>query len=132
MDVQDRNDVKKARVLIVDDEFNVARSAASALSQTGYECEICPTAESALKAFALKRADVIVADMRMRGMDGMELLKKLHEKEPEVAVVFAVPGPATESAKAALKNGAFDYVTKPFDTDELNAVVNRAVEMSTL
>jgi DNA-binding NtrC family response regulator len=132
MSVQDRNLQNRARVLIVDDEFHIARAAAMVLSQAGYECETCPTVEAALKVLDCKGADVIVADMRMQGMDGMDLLKKVQSKEPDLAVVLTVPLPAVESAKAALRGGAFDCVTKPFDTDELNAVVSRAVEMSTL
>ncbi len=130
--MQNSNEQNKGRILIVDDEFHVARAAASVLSQAGYECETYPTVEAALLALDLKGADVIVADMRMPGMDGMDLLKKVHIKEPDLAVVLTAPGPSAESAKAAIRGGAFDYVTKPFDTDELNAVVNRAVEMSTL
>ncbi len=132
MSVQDRNLQNKARVLIVDDEFNAARAAAMVLSQAGYECETCPTVEAALKLLECKGADVIVVDMRMPGMDGMDLLKKVQRKEPDLAVVLTVPLTAKESAKEALRGGAFDCVTKPFDTDELNAVVSRAVEMSTL
>jgi len=132
MSVQDRNLKNRARVLIVDDEFHVAHAAAMVLSQAGYECETCPTVEAALKVLECKGADVIVADMRMPGMDGMDLLKKVQSKQPDLAVVVTVPLPAAESAKAALRGGAFDCVTKPFDTDELNAVVGRAVEMSTL
>jgi DNA-binding NtrC family response regulator len=130
--VRDRNVQNKARVLIVDDEFHVARNAATVLSQAGYECETCPTVEAALKVLEHAGADVIVADMRMPGMDGMDLLKKVQSKDPDVAVVMSVPLPATESAKTALRGGAFDCVTKPFDSDELNAVVTRAVEMSDL
>jgi two-component system NtrC family response regulator len=132
MSVQNRNVHEKARILIVDDEFHVARSAAKVLSQAGYECETCPTVEAALKVLDHQGADVIVADMRMPGMDGMELLKKVHSKDPEMVVVMSVPLPAVESAKEALRSGAFDCVTKPFDSDELNAVVTRAVEMSAL
>jgi len=132
MSVQDRNVQNRARVLIVDDEFHVARGAAKVLSQAGYECETCPTVEAALRALECKGADVIVADMRMPGMNGMDLLKKVQSKEPDLAVVLAVPLPAAESARAALRGGAFGCVTKPFDTDELNAVVSRAVEMSAL
>ena len=132
MSVQDRNLHKRARILIVDDEFQVARAGAMVLSQAGYECETCPTVEAALKVLECRGADVIVADMRMQGMDGMELLKKVQSEEPDLAVVLTLPVPATESAKAALRGGAFDCVTKPFDADELNAVVGRAVEMSTL
>jgi DNA-binding NtrC family response regulator len=68
----------------------------------------------------------------MPGMDGMDLLKNVQSKDPDLAVVMSVPLPAAESAKEALRGGAFDCVTKPFDSDELNAVVNRAVEMSAL
>ena len=118
--VQNSNEPNKGRILIVDDEFHVARAAASVLSQAGYECETYPTVEAALLALDQNGADVIVADMRMPGMDGMDLLKKVHVKEPDLAVVLTAPGPPAESAKAALRGGAFDYVTKPFDTDELN------------
>jgi len=130
--VQKRNGQHKARVLIVDDEFHVARGAAMVLSQAGYECETCPNVEAALKVLEHQGADVIIADMRMPGMDGMDLLKKVHSKDPDMAVVISVPLPAAESAKAALRGGAFDCVTKPFDNDELNSVVTRAVEMSDL
>ncbi len=134
MIVQKRNVQFKARVLIVDDEFHVARDAAMVLSQAGYECETCPTVEAALKVLEHEGADVIVADMRMRmpGMDGMDLLKKVQSKDPDVSVVLSMPLPAAESAKTALRGGAFDSITKPFDSDELNAVVTRAVEMSAL
>src|SRR5271170_5883322 len=134
MVVQKRNVQFKARVLIVDDEFHVARDAAMVLSQAGYECETCPTVEAALKVLEHQGADVIVADMRMRmpGMDGMDLLKKVQSKDPDVSVVLSMPLPAAESAKTALRGGAFDSITKPFDSDELNAVVTRAVEMSAL
>ena len=130
MGVQKRNGKNRARILIVDDEFHVARSAAMVLSQAGYDCETCPNVEAALKLLENQGADVIIADMRMPGMDGMDLLKKVHTKDPDMAVVMSVPLPAAESAKAALRGGAFDCVTKPFDDDELNAVVTRAVEMS--
>jgi DNA-binding NtrC family response regulator len=132
MSVQRRNATGKARVLIVDDDFYIARGAASALSQAGYVCETCPTVEAALKVLEYQGADVIVADMRMPGMDGMELLKKVQSKDPDLAVVMSVPLPAAESAKEALRGGAFDCITKPFDSDQLSAVVTRAVEMSAL
>ena len=132
MSVQNRNVQTRREFLIVDDEFHVARGAAMVLSQAGYECETCPNVEAALKVLEHQGADVIIADMRMPGMDGMDLLKKVHSKDPDMAVVMSVPLPAAESAKEALRGGAFDCVTKPFDNDELNAVVTRAVEMSAL
>src|SRR5271156_3939986 len=96
MSVQKRNAENRARVLIVDDEFHVARGAAMVLSQAGYECETCPTVEAAFKLLEHQGADVIIADMRMPGMDGMDLLKKVQIKDPDMAVVISVPLPATE------------------------------------
>ena len=130
--MQTRNEQAKGRILIVDDEFHSARAAASVLTKAGYQCETYPTVDAALAGLDYEGADVIVANMRMPGVDGMDLLKKVQAKEPDMTVVLSAPGPSAESAKAALKGGAFDYVTKPFDTDELNSVVSRAVEMSTL
>lgn len=118
--------------MIVDAEFDVARAAAMVLSKAGYECETYPTVEAALGALERKGADVVIADMRMPGMNGMDLLKKVQGKELDLAVVLSAPSPAVESAKTALRGGAFDCVSKPYDTDELKAVVSRAVEMSTL
>ena len=135
MSVQNCNPNSRARILIVDEEFDVARAAAMVLSQAGYECETCSTVEAALRVLECKGADVIVANMRMLGMDGMDgmdLLKKVQSKQLELAVVLSVPPPPAESAKAALRAGAFDCVSKPFDTDQLSAVVSRAVAMTTL
>lgn len=132
IDVQERNIAAKARVLIVDDEHSMARMAATLLREAGYECETCPSAEVAMRILEQHGADVIVADLKMPGVDGMELLKKVQEKRPDVAVVVAAPSPSTEAASQALREGAFDYVSKPFNSEELNSVVTRAVEMSTL
>ena len=109
--MQNQDEQNRARILIVDDEFHSARAAASVLSQAGYDCQTYPTVEAALAALDFEGADVIVANMRMPGVDGMELLKKVQAKEPDMTVVLTAPGPSAESAKAALKGGAFDYVT---------------------
>jgi DNA-binding NtrC family response regulator len=132
IDVQVRNTACKARVLIVDDELHLARMAAGLLREAGYECETCPSADAAMRALEQHGADVIVADLKMPGVDGMELLRKVQAKRPDVAVVVAASAPSSEAAGQALREGAFDYVSKPFNSEELNAVVSRAVEMSTL
>ncbi len=77
LSMQDRNAPAKARVLIVDDELNLARAAANNLAEAGYSCEICPNAETALKILDREGAEVIVADMRLPGMDGAEFLTKV-------------------------------------------------------
>lgn len=130
--MQMRNMTSKGRVIILDPEFATAHATADRLRDCGFEPELCATQDAAIQCLEIKGADVIVADLRVVGRDSMDLLDKLHKKNPDVAVVVSVPGPAKESAKAALRGGAFDYLTKPFEVDDLNAVVSRAVEMSTL
>jgi DNA-binding NtrC family response regulator len=130
--MQDRNAAAITRVLIVDDDLNLARAAANNLTEAGYSCEICPNAETALKILDQEGAEVIVADMRLPGMGGVEFLAKVREKRPDVAVVVSVPSPATEGGKEAVRRGAFDYVIKPFDKHELGAAVSRAVEVGSL
>jgi DNA-binding NtrC family response regulator len=132
VDVQERNIERKVRVLIVDDELSLARMAAGLLRQAGYECETCPTVEAAMYALEAHGADVILTDLTMPGVDGMDLLRKVQAKRPDVAVVVSASTPSTDSTAEALRAGAFDSVTKPFNGDELNSVIARAVEMSTL
>ncbi|MHB8382366.1 MAG: sigma-54-dependent transcriptional regulator [Candidatus Binataceae bacterium] len=132
VNVQERNGEHKARVLIVDDELSLARMAAGLLRKAGYECETCPTVEAAMLALELHGADVILADLKMPGVDGMELLRNVQAKRPDVAVVVSASTPSTDSTAEALRAGAFDSVAKPFNGDELNSVIARAVEMSSL
>ena len=130
--VQDRNRGPKARVLIVDHELGLATMAATSLRRAGFECEICPTVDAALHALDFARADVIVADLNVPGVDGMEVLRKVQTKQPDVAVVVSAPTPNAGAAARAVREGAFDFVTKPFNSEELNAAVSRAVEVSAL
>ncbi len=132
VDVQERNTEHKARVLIVDDELSLARMAAGLLRTAGYECETCPTVEAAMIALELHGADVILTDLTMPGVDGMDLLRNVQAKRPDVAVVVSASTPSTDSTAEALRAGAFDSVAKPFNGDELNSVIARAVEMSSL
>ncbi|MFZ0660218.1 MAG: sigma-54 dependent transcriptional regulator [Candidatus Binataceae bacterium] len=132
VNVQERNSEYKARVLIVDDELSLARMAAGLLRKAGYECETCPTVEAAMIALELHGADVILTDLTMPGVDGMELLRNVQAKRPDVAVVVSASTPSTDSTAEALRAGAFDSVAKPFNGDELNSVIARAVEMSSL
>jgi len=85
-----------------------------------------------MHALELHGADVILTDLKMPGVDGMELLRKVQTKRPDVAVVVSAPTPSTDATAEALRAGAFDSVAKPFNGDELNSVIARAVEMSSL
>ena len=122
----------KPRVLIVDDESRMAAVVSSALSRAGYECQTFGSAAAALDALAEQGADVVVTDWKMPEMDGMELLRRVHARWPELPVIFLTAFGNVPSAVAAMRDGAFDYVTKPFDNDELRAVVARALELKRL
>jgi DNA-binding NtrC family response regulator len=122
----------KPRLLIVDDEERMASVVAMALGRAGYECEACNSGAAALAVLAERGADVVVTDWKMPQMDGIELLRQLHTQQPGLPVILLTAHGSVPSAVAAMREGAFDYVTKPFDNDELRAVVARALEMTRL
>jgi len=122
----------KPRVLIVDDEERMASVVAMALGRAGYECEVCNSGAAALAVLEARAADAVVTDWKMPQMDGIELLRRLHAQQPGLPVILLTAHGSVPSAVAAMREGAFDYVTKPFDNDELRAVVARALEMTRL
>jgi len=121
-----------ARVLVVDDEARMAEVVAAALRRTGHECETCANAEAALAALDERAVDVVVTDWKMPGMDGVELLRRVHARRPGLPVILLTAHGTVPAAVAAMREGAFDYVTKPFDNDELRATVARALELQRL
>ncbi|HEV7732097.1 MAG TPA: sigma-54 dependent transcriptional regulator [Candidatus Binatia bacterium] len=122
----------KPRILIVDDEERMAAVVAGALERGGWDCETCNGGEAALAALERREADVVVTDWKMPGMDGIELLKTLHTKRPNLPVILLTAYASVRSAVAAMREGAFDYVAKPFDNDELRTAVARALELRRL
>ena len=122
----------KSRVLIVDDEPRMAAVVAMALGRDGYDCEPCASAAAALEAIEARGADVVVTDLKMPDMDGIELLRRLHAARPALPVILLTAHGSVPTAVAAMREGAFDYVTKPFDNDELRALVGRALEITRL
>lgn len=122
----------KPRILVVDDEERMASVVAMALSRAGYDCETCAGGSAALTALDARGADAVVTDWKMDGMDGLQLLEQLRIKRPDLPVIMITAFASVPSAVAAMRAGAFDYVTKPFDNDELRAVVARALELTRL
>jgi DNA-binding NtrC family response regulator len=121
-----------ARVLVVDDEPRMAEVMAAALGRAGHDCEVCTAGAAALTALDERGADVVVTDWRMPDMDGLALMKAVHERRPSLPVILVTAHGSVPSAVAAMREGAFDYVTKPFDNDELRALVARALDLSRL
>jgi two-component system response regulator AtoC len=96
------------------------------LIKDGYDVEAVPSGTEALKALRENHVDVVVTDLRMPGIDGMELLKHVALEHPGVPVIMITAHGTVDTAVEALKLGAFDYVTKPFDKDEFRSVVRKA------
>jgi DNA-binding NtrC family response regulator len=116
-----------ASVLIVDDEPNLRKVLAAQLRRHGYEVHAAEDGESAVAMLAAHPVDVVVTDLRMPGMDGLALLGHVHALLPGTPVVLITAHGTIDTAVEALKRGAFDYMTKPFDQGELRTVLEKAV-----
>jgi len=117
-----------AQILVIDDEEIVVRSCLRILGDCGYTVEAVQSGEDALRRIEENRYDVLVLDIMMPRIDGMEVLQRVKEAHPEIDVVMITGLSAIETAVRAMKLGAFDYLPKPFDPDELKLVVQRALE----
>jgi len=115
-------------VLIVDDEQSLARSAKAFLADHGYEAEVAGTGEKALELLAALQPDVVFADVRLPGMSGLDLLKRIRAFDPVIPVIMLTAYGSIEGAVEAVKLGAFDYVKKPVDLEELKLLADRARE----
>jgi DNA-binding NtrC family response regulator len=122
----------QGRVLIVDDEASVRTSLGGWFKRDGYEVKTAENATGALLALREGAFDVVLLDIKMPGMDGMDLQERIHQIDPRIAVIMITAFASVETAVRALKQGAFDYVTKPVDPDELSHLVTRAMEQRRL
>jgi len=116
-----------ARLLIVDDELSVRDSLSKWFQEEGYEVGTAENANDALTRLADQRWDAALVDIKMRGTDGIELQRRMHEIDAELMVIMMTGYASVETAVAALKNGAYDYVTKPLDPDEIAHLVKKAL-----
>ena len=117
-----------ARILIVDDEEIVVRSCLRILGGSDYELDSAQDGRQALEKIEARSYDVILLDIVMPKIDGMEVLKRVKESHPDVDVIMVTGLSEIETAVRSMKLGAFDYLPKPFDPDELRMVVERALE----
>jgi two-component system, NtrC family, response regulator AtoC len=119
-------------VLIVDDERTLARAVKAFLIEAGYEAEVAPDAEQALGMLETLRPDVVFSDLRLPGINGIELLRRIRDFDPSIAVVIMTAYGTIEGAVEAVKLGAFDYLKKPVDLEELKLLADRARQHSQL
>ncbi len=117
----------QGKLLIVDDELSVRDSLAKWFIEEGYEVATAESANEALTCVAEQTFDVALVDIKMRGTDGIELQRRLHEIYPDMLVIIMTGYASVETAIAALKNGAYDYVNKPLDPDELAHLIGKAM-----
>jgi len=120
------------RILAVDDERNVVESIKKALERVGYAVEVAGSAEAAQERLERGPVDLVLCDIRLPGMDGMALLEHIKQSCPGTIVVMITGYATIESAVAAIKMGATDYLPKPFTPDQLRHVIGRAMEQKRL
>ena len=117
----------QGKLLIVDDELSVRDSLGKWFGEEGYEVTTVENAADALTRLAEQRWDAALVDIKMHGTDGIELQRRMHEVDPELVVIIMTGYASVETAVTALKNGAYDYVTKPLDPDEIAHLVRNAL-----
>ncbi|HET9531585.1 MAG TPA: sigma-54 dependent transcriptional regulator [Blastocatellia bacterium] len=122
----------KARIMIVDDERVVRESLGNWFRDEGYNVELAQSAEEAVGKIANASFDVFLLDIRMPGTDGLELQRRVRELQPDATVIIMTAYASVETAVEAMKQGAYDYVVKPFDPDDLEHTVRNAVERKML
>jgi two-component system response regulator PilR (NtrC family) len=122
----------KARILVVDDERSMQEFLEIFLRREGYEVVTAGDLETATLHLQEDDFDVVITDIQMPGGSGLELLRAAHEASPEAMVIMITAFASTETAIAAMKEGAYDYITKPFKVDEIKLVVEKALEKKLL
>lgn len=119
-------------ILVVDDEKNYLLVLEALLEDAGYEVITCDNAVEALEVATSHDLDLIITDMRMSGVNGMEFLVQLRGLQQEIPVIMMTAYATVEKAVEAMKRGAFDYITKPFKNEELILTIRKALEMHRL
>jgi two-component system NtrC family response regulator len=118
----------KGRVVIIDDEVNAATALETLLREDGYEVAKANDARSGLQLLEKMDPDVVLTDLRMPGMDGLELLGRIKEMRPETMVILMTAYGTVKTAVLAMKQGAEDYLGKPIDIEELEVILQRVLE----
>ncbi|HKR81221.1 MAG TPA: sigma-54 dependent transcriptional regulator [Nitrospira sp.] len=121
-----------SRILVVDDELNIREALVTLLKKKQYQVRGAGTAEEALEGLQSTTADLILTDLKMPGIGGMEFLRQLKQKWPEIEVLVMTAFGSIETAVEAMRCGAYDYLTKPIDRERLAVVVEKALERHAL
>src|SRR3954453_20008290 len=118
----------RERILVVDDEANARSALAELLRDEGYSVETAADGFKALPKLEELAPDVVVTDLKMPGLDGIELMHKVRERDPECVLIVMTAYGAIDTAVKAMREGAADYITKPVNIEELTLVLARELE----
>jgi DNA-binding NtrC family response regulator len=120
------------KILIVDDELNMRLVLSAMLKKEGFEVSSASNGREALQILQLNEMAVVITDLKMPDIDGMELMTSISERYPEILVIMITAHGTIATAVEALKKGAFDYITKPFDLDDLKNIISKAIKTRAL
>ena len=115
-------------ILVMEDDVNVAKGLEMVLTEEGYAVNLAGTGALALEAFKQKRYDLLVADLRLPDMDGMEVIKKVKTEKPETEIIVITGHGTTATAVKAMKLGARDFLPKPFTEEQIKASIDDALK----
>ena len=120
--------MNSSSILVVDDDESLRRVIQVQLERVGYRVGTAPNGEKALSLLRQTPYDLAITDLRMPGLSGLDLLRRIRSDHPDVIVVMMTAFATIETAVEAMRAGAYDYVTKPVHPDELRMVIGRALE----
>jgi len=126
--IDNREGAPLARIIVADDEESMRYYLKRTLSKRGFEVETATKGDEAIRLFEARSFDLAILDLKMPGADGIEVLRKLRDSDPEAMAIIMTAYGTVRSAVDAMKIGAFDYITKPFETDELLLLIDRALD----
>ena len=115
------------RILVVDDELFVRELLLEFLSTEGYEVSLADSGEKAVELMQTQPAEVVLVDLKMPGMDGIETFKQIKKIAPDTLAIIMTGYPTIESSIEALRQGAYDYVVKPFKLNDLKTSIEKAL-----
>ena len=118
---------RTGRVLVVDDHAQARESISDVLTQVGHQVDQCAGAAEALERFQSHRYDVLITDLKMPGLSGLDFICQIEQRELKVQIVMVTAHATVASAVSAMRHGAFDYIEKPFDAEQLERLVERAL-----
>ncbi|UCF84474.1 MAG: response regulator [Desulfobacteraceae bacterium] len=116
------------QILVMEDETSMAKGLEMVLTEEGYGVDLAMTGQSALDKFSQKSFDLLVADLRLPDMDGMDVIKKVKDRQPETEAIIITGYPSVSTAVNSVKIGVFEYIRKPFTDDEFKGAVQGALK----